>query len=235
MVYFINTGNTFKIQGIKNYAHGCNCAGAMGRGIALQFRKKFPLMYQQYHLLCQRGEFKPGDVLDYHYGEETIFNLGTQETWKKKAKIEYIEASVRNMLEIATRNEVRDIAMPAVGAGLGGLDWNMVKETICAISREYPCVDLYVVEQLRDISTSVTYVKKYWDEEDTTFYIHFVGEDAVRQIEVCSGVSVCVSVEGPIYGEHMLCDQDLHSLHFSACDFISKSEFDNIWDTLHRE
>lgn len=192
-------------------------------------------MYQQYHLLCQRGEFKPGGVFDYHYGEKTIFNLGTQETWKKKAKIEYIEASVRNMLEIATRSKVRDIAMPAVGAGLGGLDWNMVKETTCAISREYPCVDLYVVEQFRNISTSVTYVKKYWNEEDTTFYIHFVGEYAVRQIEVCSGVSACVSVEGPIYGEHMLCDQDLHSLHFSASDFISKSDFDNIWDTLHRE
>ncbi len=234
MVYFINKGNIFRIQHIRNFAHGCNCAGAMGKGIALQFRKRFPLMYQQYQLLCRDGKFKPGDVFDYHYEEGAVFNLGTQATWREKARMEYIETSIRNMLEIATKSKVRDIAMPAIGAGLGGMDWDMVKETICALSHEYPCVDLYVVEQFCDIDTKVSYVKKYWDEENITFYLHFVGEEAVRQIEIHSDMAVCLSDESPIQGEFMLYDQDLSSLDLSADDFISKSEFDSLWDSLHQ-
>ncbi|MCM1489989.1 MAG: hypothetical protein NC095_04095 [Muribaculum sp.] len=41
MVKLIEKGNIFKIEGVTSYAHGCNCAGAMGKGIALQFRAKF--------------------------------------------------------------------------------------------------------------------------------------------------------------------------------------------------
>ena len=42
MIRYVNEGNIFTIDGIKCYAHGCNCAGAMGKGIALQFKLKYP-------------------------------------------------------------------------------------------------------------------------------------------------------------------------------------------------
>ena len=45
MVYYIQEGDIFRIPQIRNYAHGCNCAGAMGKGIALQFKDRFPQMY----------------------------------------------------------------------------------------------------------------------------------------------------------------------------------------------
>ena len=45
MIKFIAYGDIFSISGISCYAHGCNCAGAMGKGIALQFKKRFPQMY----------------------------------------------------------------------------------------------------------------------------------------------------------------------------------------------
>jgi len=48
MVYYIEEGNIFQIPQIRNYAHGCNCVGAMGKGIALQFKGRFPEMYEQY-------------------------------------------------------------------------------------------------------------------------------------------------------------------------------------------
>ena len=34
--------------GVSSYAHGCNCAGAMGKGIAVQFKSKYPDMYLEY-------------------------------------------------------------------------------------------------------------------------------------------------------------------------------------------
>ena len=48
MIHYIKDGDIFSIEGVTNFAHGCNCAGSMGRGIAVQFRKKFPRMYENY-------------------------------------------------------------------------------------------------------------------------------------------------------------------------------------------
>lgn len=55
MVYYIEKGDIFSIAGVWSYAHGCNCAGAMGKGIALEFKKRYPEMYKQYVALCHSG------------------------------------------------------------------------------------------------------------------------------------------------------------------------------------
>ena len=153
MVRFVEKGDIFALQGVYSYAHGCNCAGAMGKGIALQFKYKFPEMYNEYKRLCQQNKYNPGDVYDYSYDKGHIYNLGTQETWRTKAKIEYIENSLLKMLELAISDNVKAIALPAIGAGLGGLLWEDVKGVIEKVSSQYPSIDLYVIESY---SASVT-------------------------------------------------------------------------------
>lgn len=146
MIQFIERGDIFNIDGVNNYAHGCNCAGAMGKGIALQFKNKYPKMYSEYRVMCKDGLFNPGDVFDYNYGNGHIYNLGTQVSWKTKARLEYIENAVRRMLELAASDNVTKIALPAIGAGLGGLNWNDVKAILNRESENYPDIELYVVE-----------------------------------------------------------------------------------------
>ena len=146
MIQYIERGDIFNIEGVNNYAHGCNCAGAMGKGIALQFKNKYPKMYSEYRALCKDGLFNPGDVFDYNYGNGHIYNLGTQVSWRTKARLEHIENLVGRMLELATSENVTRIALPAIGAGLGGLNWNDVKEILNRISVNYPEIELYVVE-----------------------------------------------------------------------------------------
>lgn len=146
MIKYIEKGDIFNISGVSSYAHGCNCAGAMGKGIALQFRSKYPEMYSEYKAMCKDGIYKPGDVFDYNYGDGHIYNLGTQATWRTKARIEYIEQSVKAMLELAVRENVTKIALPAIGAGLGGLKWDDVKDVLNRVSADYPTIELYVVE-----------------------------------------------------------------------------------------
>lgn len=146
MIQYIERGDIFNIEGVNNYAHGCNCAGAMGKGIALQFKNKYPKMYSEYRAMCKDGLFNPGDVFDYNYGNGHIYNLGTQVSWKTKARLEHIENSVGRMLELAASENVTRIALPAIGAGLGGLNWNDVKEILNRISVNYPEIELYVVE-----------------------------------------------------------------------------------------
>ncbi len=146
MIKYIDKGDIFNISGVSSYAHGCNCAGAMGKGIALQFRRKYPEMYLEYKAMCKNGIYNPGDVFDYNYGDGHIYNLGTQATWRTKARIEYIEQSVKTMLELAVRENVTKIAIPAIGAGLGGLKWEDVKDVLNRVSADYLTIDLYVVE-----------------------------------------------------------------------------------------
>ncbi|MDB9005713.1 macro domain-containing protein [Parabacteroides distasonis] len=146
MVNFINKGDIFNLNGVHSYAHGCNCAGAMGKGIALQFRERYPKMYAEYKKLCQQGKFNPGDVFDYDYGEGHIYNLGTQKTWRTKAEVPYIRESLDKMLKLAQSAGVKSIALPTVGAGLGGLSWDLVKALIEDVASNYSMVDLFVVE-----------------------------------------------------------------------------------------
>lgn len=152
MIHYIEYGDIFSIDEVTSYAHGCNCQGKMGRGIAVQMRKKFPKMYEIYHQLCIEEEFRPGDIFVHNYGNGYVFNLATQEHWNipgKLAKLEHIDSSMRKMMEYALENNIKSIALPKIGAGLGGLNWDDVKEVIERISGEYQSVDLYVVENYK--------------------------------------------------------------------------------------
>lgn len=149
MIKIIPEGDIFKVIGVSNYAHGCNCMGAMGKGIALQFKHKYPQMYRNYKQMCTDGKFVPGDVYDYDSGEGHVFNLATEKSWHTGAKIEYIEKSLRKMFQLAIDDKVDNIAMPTIGAGLGGLKWEEVLKTIIEVAADYPEVTLHIVEKYK--------------------------------------------------------------------------------------
>lgn len=146
MVTYIENGDIFKVNNLRNYAHGCNCVGAMGKGIALQFKKMFPHMYREYKKLCDSGDYKLGDIFVYEYGNGYIFNLATQSTWKTKADLEAIKSSFVKMLEFAKNESIKNITLPKIGAGLGGLNWDKVKQVIEEVASKFPEIDLYIVE-----------------------------------------------------------------------------------------
>lgn len=150
MVTYIEFGNIFNLQGITNYAHGCNCAGAMGKGIALQFKERYPKMYIEYKNLCENGIFTLGDVFPYIHKEDVVFNLGTQINWRTKADINAIEKTLIKMMTYAHQNNIYKIALPKIGAGLGGLNWNDVKYIIDKVANEYPNIDLFVIENFKE-------------------------------------------------------------------------------------
>ena len=149
MIRYVNEGNIFTIDGIKCYAHGCNCAGAMGKGIALQFKLKYPQMYRLYKKKCIAGTFTVGDVFEYVTEDEHIYNLGTQKDWKTKADLDGIRKSVSTMLELASQDNIKAIAMPKIGAGLGGLNWSDVKAIIEDAALKYSNIELVVIENYK--------------------------------------------------------------------------------------
>jgi O-acetyl-ADP-ribose deacetylase (regulator of RNase III) len=139
-------GDIFATGGVKAYAHGCNCAGAMGAGIAIEFKRRWPRMFDEYAARCGDGRFRLGDVFVWSEGEHTIFNLGTQEHWRKKAQIPALTRSLAKMLDLAVHAGIERVGLPRIGAGLGGLDWARVKKVIAEAGKA-SAVTMVVFEQ----------------------------------------------------------------------------------------
>lgn len=74
------------------------------------------------------------------------------------------------------------------------------------------------------------FVKKYWEEEDTLFYLHFQDGQAIRQIEITSKGEKFLSLDNPTSDGSALYDQSLESLDLQDSDFITKQDFDKVWN-----
>ncbi|MDO9535556.1 MAG: macro domain-containing protein [Bacillota bacterium] len=127
-----------------------NCVGVMGRGIALMFKKTFPDNFKAYAAACKRGEVQPGRMFVFETGRlihpHYIINFPTKRHWRGKSRIEDIEAGLAALVkEIQIRN-IRSIAIPPLGSGLGGLDWNDVRIRIERAMITLPDVNVQVYE-----------------------------------------------------------------------------------------
>lgn len=111
-----------------------NCVGFMGRGIALQFKRAWPGNYAAYAAACQRGEVRPGRMFVYETGQlappRYIVNFPTKRHWRGRSRIEDIEAGLKDLVAVVRDRGIRSIAVPPLGAGLGGLDWGDVRPRI---------------------------------------------------------------------------------------------------------
>ena len=111
-----------------------NCVGVMGRGIALQFRKKFPENFRHYKKACDAGELRPGSMLVEDMGRmfnpRYIINFPTKDHWRSGSRIEDIQSGLLALVDEVRNRRIKSIAVPPLGCGLGGLDWNVVKKMI---------------------------------------------------------------------------------------------------------
>jgi O-acetyl-ADP-ribose deacetylase (regulator of RNase III) len=130
-------------------AHGCNCQGSMGAGVATGFRDRYPEMFAEYRRRCKAKprEFNLGEVFLWKAeGQPRVFNLGTQERyWRGRASYGAIETALNGMREQADREGIPSIAIPRIGAGHGGLSWRKVRAVIERVFADWPGT-LYVYE-----------------------------------------------------------------------------------------
>ncbi|WP_428542884.1 type II toxin-antitoxin system antitoxin DNA ADP-ribosyl glycohydrolase DarG [Profundibacter sp.] len=111
-----------------------NCVGVMGRGIALQFKNAFPDNFKAYAAACKREEVQPGRMFVSETGQLTnpryIINFPTKRHWRGKSRMEDIDAGLVDLIEVIRKYKISSIAIPPLGSGLGGLNWNDVRPRI---------------------------------------------------------------------------------------------------------
>ena len=112
-----------------------NTEGVMGKGIALQFKQAYPLMFREYELACKAGEVRLGHVLVHDLGSlaggpRWIVNFPTKGHWRSKSKLRDVEDGLEDLVHVIQRLGIRSIAVPPLGCGHGGLNWSDVRPLI---------------------------------------------------------------------------------------------------------
>ena len=119
-------GDLFATQA-QTRVNTVNCIGVMGKGVALEFRKRFPAMFEDYVARCGRGEVRLGQP--YLYRDPSgvrIVNFPTKKHWRSPARLADIAHGLDYFLAHAGEWEVRSVAFPPLGCGNGGLEWSEV-------------------------------------------------------------------------------------------------------------
>lgn len=139
------TGNIFN-SNAQVITNAINCVGVMGKGIALQFKNKFPEMFLDYKKKCENKEVKLGVPYLWNNGQVQILNFPTKGHWRDNSSLGDIELGLRYLAENFEKLEINSIALPPLGCGNGGLNWNDVKMLIDRHLGPLELLDVYVYE-----------------------------------------------------------------------------------------
>lgn len=147
------TGDVFVNRvGAEALAHGCNCAGSMGAGVAVGFRDRYPAMFEEFRRRCRAKpkEFDLGSVFLWREpGLPAVFNLGTQPRPGRGATYPIVETALKALRAAADEAGIRTLAMPRIAAGYGGLSWKKVRALIDSAFAEWPGT-VYVYEEFKE-------------------------------------------------------------------------------------
>lgn len=134
-------GNLLKAD-VEALVNAVNTVGVMGKGIALQFKVAFPENFKAYEAAVKRHEVKVGQMFVTEQnrmdGLRYIINFPTKEHWRSPSKLSYIEEGLVDLRRLVVEKNIQSIALPPLGCGNGGLDWNVVKPLIMKSLEDLP-------------------------------------------------------------------------------------------------
>lgn len=134
-----------------------NCEGYMGKGIAYQFKLRFPEMNLEYERKCKNHELRPGKLHCFSADNKLIINFPTKDKWREKSKMEYIISGLDELVNVIEEYNITSIAIPPLGSGNGGLIWSNVKpEIIKKLNDISNRVDIFVYEPSHNYETKIT-------------------------------------------------------------------------------
>jgi O-acetyl-ADP-ribose deacetylase (regulator of RNase III) len=121
-----------------------NTVGTSGKGLALQFQRAFPDNDMAYRLMCSRGEVRPGRMFVHETKRGgaplLIINFPTKRHWRQRSRLDDIKVGLQDLASVVRERQVRSVAVPALGCGLGGLSWDDVRPLIVAALGPLPDV-----------------------------------------------------------------------------------------------
>lgn len=100
-----------------------NTVGVMGSGLAHFFKTLSPDFFRRYAALCRARTFRIYTLWLFPFGENKFLAFPTKQHWSQPSKSEWIEANLKKLAESYEQRGITSLAIPHVGCGLGGLDY----------------------------------------------------------------------------------------------------------------
>lgn len=126
----IKQGNLFN-SNCKTLVNTINCSAAMGKGIALEFKQRYPNMYRNYVERCNQNLVRVGYPYLYHHAQSDryVILFPTKQHWRDGSQYQWLIDGLKYLVNRINENlwpELTSIAFPPLGCGNGGLDWQEV-------------------------------------------------------------------------------------------------------------
>ena len=142
-------GNILKSEA-EAIVNTVNCVGVMGKGIALQYKKAYPENYKAYEKACRAKQVVPGVMHIFETGSlvnpKYIVNFPTKNHWRERSRYEYVETGLKSLIQDIIKFQIKSIAIPPLGCGLGGLEWKKVKNMIIQEFSALPDVNVFLYD-----------------------------------------------------------------------------------------
>ena len=149
MIHVISNGDILS-SGLDAIMNPVNCVGVMGGGLAKRFKDCFPGNFLAYVSCCKEGGLRPGRSFIFETGTpeppRIIINFPTKDHWRNKSRLEFIEHGLKDLVSRIGDYDIGNLGLPALGCGLGGLDWRDVKPVILDHLTGLKNLDVYIFE-----------------------------------------------------------------------------------------
>lgn len=210
-----------------------NTVGVMGKGIAYEFKRIYPEMFEQYQFYCYNDMFDIGKLWLYKTSHKWILNFPTKKHWRNKSKVEYIAAGLEKFANTYDSKGIVSISFPMLGCGNGELDW---EAQVQAVMEEYlrPLpIDTYIhlfkpdstfVPEHRNISEMTKWLRseprylpfvEFWED------ILGLAEGTHQFVTIDGSISFTVTPD--LFGQGLTMEYDTGSFH------IHRDDFETLW------
>ncbi|KKR00036.1 MAG: Appr-1-p processing domain protein [Candidatus Woesebacteria bacterium GW2011_GWB1_39_12] len=130
-----------------------NCVGVMGKGVALECKKRFPQNFKEYWKACKDEQIHPGEIFIFQENGKTIINLATKNHWKNSSRLEWVEKGTIALARLLRASGGSTIAIPPLGCGNGNLKWQDVRPILEKYLSDIPDVEICIFEPESEISS----------------------------------------------------------------------------------
>ena len=211
-----------------------NTVGVMGKGLALQFKQRYPEMFTAYRDICEQHRLMTGTLMLYSAPDHIILLFPTKENWRNPSRLDYIERGLQKFVSKYSDYGITSIAFPRLGCGNGELNWEEVQPVMEHYLNDLP-IEVYI------------YLGNYDDPEpehrNPKMTMSWLKENAkdLSFDALCDDITINSTLfpfdfykDGDVYSAYM--QEDLHIDNKSGSKFIiNRDDFYSMWDQIRAD
>jgi O-acetyl-ADP-ribose deacetylase (regulator of RNase III) len=205
-----------------------NVVGVMGKGVALEFKSRYPDMFKQYQKICEDKSLDIGKLFLWKKSDKWVLLFPTKKHWKNPSKLEFIQAGLEKFKTNWYKMGIESIAFPRLGCGNGGLDWNDVRPMMEQYLKPLPIKIYIYVDNYGNMTPEhkqVTEMEKWLKENPKLIGFEMLKEELLKALKKSNHIPLPDGTTGYVDWE-----KENISIRNGHSSIIKENELCDFWD-----